>query len=481
MEFKVPRDDDIESIKKSADPNTDGFPDDVECTVCLEFARDDGLQMEADPVDVSDAIRDSHGHLVVFLHDENGNYRGRVHMTAKYHQDTEILSLCIKHISQLHLPDSTDSSESMVAGRQRMVLLALFVHVFGGLAFFMLYVKASLVDSLLFIASLIVVTGVTDIMDTHDPRRPDGSLVYDKELVRWFLIFYMIFGVVILFTFVSAYFTYVMHHLNQKLTSMGVCGYGSGESACRNYTGGYITGKLGSYIVGALIIFLSNSIALTCLEGWTFLDSSYFTVSTMISVGFVDDLKVTTSTGKIWLACWMPLANLTFFYLLSEYLVEAAKDKQEVKRMAMLQGALQQPEDLIALADFAGDGTVSKFEYVKFILLHVGDIEHDDMLAIEERFDQLDKDGNGRIEAWELSKKGRTDKGEVEDEDEDEEDASPRSKAERASIAWATQKAKVKHHIRHSPANTPRTHYDGSEASAESPTPQATRQPTPAE
>merc|ERR1712072_27836 len=166
----------------------------------------------------------------------------------------------------------------------------------------------------------------------------------------------------------------------------------------------------------------------------------------------------------------MPTANLTFFYLLSEYLGEAAKDKQEMKRQAALQGALQQPEDLIALADFAGDGTVSKFEYVKFILLHVGDIEHDDMLAIEERFDQLDKDGNGRIEAWELTQQGRQKKDGLEEED-DEEQVSPRSKAELAHVKVAVEKAKHQHHIRHSPANSPRPHYDESEASADSPVP----------
>lgn len=464
MEFVVPREDDAFKCAEEIA----GFPEDVECALCLEFDHDDNLQMEAEPVDVSDAIKTSHGHLVVFLHDDDGNYRGRVHMEAEYDTASQHLALRIKHVSQLHLPDTKDSSQSMVAGRQRLVLLALIVHVGGGLLFFVYYVRANVVDSLLFISSLIVVTGVTDIVDTTDPVRADGTKVYDREVVRWFLIFYMIFGVVILFTFVSAYFTSVMHHINRQLTALHVFGYGTGDSTCRRYTMGLVTGKLGSYIVGVLLIFLSNAIALTMMEGWTFLDSSYFTVSTMISVGFVDDLKVASTTGKIWLSCWMPLANLTFFYLLSEYLGEQAKNKQEMKRQAALQGALQQPEDLIALADEAGDGTVSKYEYVKFILLHVGDVEHDEMLAIEERFDQMDRNGDGRIEAWELGPEGlRSPKVDGEEAAGAEEQAGAAGEDVEASIIKAaTEKAKKKHQAR----NSPRPHHDEAAANAASET-----------
>merc|ERR1712216_893898 len=101
-----------------------------------------------------------------------------------------------------------------------------------------------------------------DILDTHDPYRPDGTLEYNPELCKVFLIAYMIHGVVVLFTFLEAYFRVAMDKQMEKLDGMMV------ESRCFGSMGAVNRNRLRHLLAFSTLISVSV-VALCISEEWS--------------------------------------------------------------------------------------------------------------------------------------------------------------------------------------------------------------------
>merc|ERR1712072_1428230 len=75
-------------------------------------------------------------------------------------------------------------------------------------------------------------------------------------------------------------------------------------------------------------LFAVNCIVLHSFEPWSWLETMYYTMNVMITVGFVDDLKVKSMPSKIFLATFIPITTVVFFHYLGEYMEKANKAKK---------------------------------------------------------------------------------------------------------------------------------------------------------
>jgi len=365
-----------------------------------------GKELKAEPVRLGDALGSHDGKIVAFLQDENENYCGRVHLLAEYDSEEKILQISIRHVSQLRLSEYDDEYTTMV---NNMVLgLAMVIFVAAGMLFFTLYVQASVVDSLLFISSLFVVTGLLDIADNPATDK-NGHAIYDKEILRIFLIFYMIIGVLVLFKCASVWFNALIKAMVKGIRISGI--FGNVDPCFQKNCP-----KLGrmlppittrAAILVIAIFYFMNVLVLRLSENFTWMEAAYFTTNLMTTVGFVTDVSIEKNSTKIYLAIFGPFCTMLFFFFLSQQTEEGANRIKEERRQAVLHGLLSEPEDMIAVA---GDtGYVSKFDYLKHVMLTCGNVEVDEMHAIEQRFNMLDLNKDGKIDIDELMPENRED------------------------------------------------------------------------
>jgi len=353
------------------------------------------IKGEAGDAALTAAMLGGSGHIVVFLYDEEDTYSGRVHLEARQH-DSRRLEIRIRYIAQLQITcEEIEITSGSYSKQTSMLVLALLViQVVLGMLFFTQYMKATFLKSLFFSINILFVTGLTDILDTHNPHLPDGSLTYDRDIVKVFLMFYMAFGITVLFTFLETYFRVFMDKQYERVDEW-MC-----DSKHFRHLSPSVRNRL-RHLSMIMFLFVVSVVAFRILEGWTLLDSMYYSCAVLITVGFIDDYLKPDDLGKIWLIFWMPFSTLYFFYALGDYAESHAEEKRQNRKRQLLRGLLQSPEDLVALAE--GDsGSLSRYEYIRFMLLRLGDVEEDDLMAIEKRFDNLDVNGDGMIQTEQM-------------------------------------------------------------------------------
>lgn len=125
-----------------------------------------------------------------------------------------------------------------------------------------------------------------------------------------------------------------------------------------------------------------------------FVDALYFVIITMTTVGF-GDIYPATDQGRIVMSIWMIVAVGSTASLVGSFTETLLKIKADM-RVTQLSAKLLQE------LDTSGDGQVSQYEFLVFMLKKYDLVQTDTIADIEANFKSLDKDGSGYLSAEDL-------------------------------------------------------------------------------
>jgi potassium channel subfamily K len=141
-----------------------------------------------------------------------------------------------------------------------------------------------------------------------------------------------------------------------------------------------------------IYVYFAASFVLGHMEGWSGVDSIYFSVITLTTVGF-GDVTPQTQGGRIFASFLLPIGLITFTIVLGGMGEELAKvGKKGGKTLKQL---LKDLQDVIEQDD---DGTVSEEEYIIFSLKQDGKVDDDTLDILSKQFKALDADGSGELD-----------------------------------------------------------------------------------
>ncbi|KAJ8431717.1 hypothetical protein Cgig2_028499 [Carnegiea gigantea] len=147
--------------------------------------------------------------------------------------------------------------------------------------------------------------------------------------------------------------------------------------------------------LGVVVICLATgTVTVHFVEGMTWVDSFYLSVTSVTTVGY-GDYAFKTAAGRCFAVIWLLASTLAVaraFLYITEYRIEK-------RNRIMARKVLQKKftlGDLMA-ADMDHDGSVSKPEYVIFKLKEMGMIEEKEIDQICKQFDNLDSYHRGKI------------------------------------------------------------------------------------
>ncbi|KAJ9685945.1 hypothetical protein PVL29_015027 [Vitis rotundifolia] len=152
--------------------------------------------------------------------------------------------------------------------------------------------------------------------------------------------------------------------------------------------------KVGLALVVVIFCIAVGTIGIHFLEGLTWVNSVYLSVTSVTTVGY-GDYAFQTLAGRCFAIIWLLVSTLAVARAFL-YLTELRIDKRN-RRIAkwVLQKKLTLG-DLVA-ADLDNDGSISKSEFVIYKLKEMGKISEKDILLISKQFDSLDHTNCGKI------------------------------------------------------------------------------------
>ena len=124
--------------------------------------------------------------------------------------------------------------------------------------------------------------------------------------------------------------------------------------------------------------------------GW--LDSAYFTVISLASIGF-GEITPATQAGRVFLIIWLLMGTLICAGSLTAIVGIWVRSQQRRVTEAVVKSTT-----FVYKADISGDGRVSEAEYVLFKLQQLGKVDPAAILELSDRFSELDSDGNGFLD-----------------------------------------------------------------------------------
>ncbi|GMN54954.1 hypothetical protein TIFTF001_024072 [Ficus carica] len=134
-----------------------------------------------------------------------------------------------------------------------------------------------------------------------------------------------------------------------------------------------------------------GTVAVHFLEEFNWVDSFYFSVTSVTTVGY-GDYSFTTKEGRIFGIVWLFVSTFAFGRAFL-YLAELRIDKRNRSLARLVLHRKVTVGDLVAV-DFDNDGYISKSEYIIFKLKEMRKVTETDILEIGKQFDSL-KQGNG--------------------------------------------------------------------------------------
>ncbi|XP_077227693.1 two-pore potassium channel 3-like isoform X1 [Tasmannia lanceolata] len=130
------------------------------------------------------------------------------------------------------------------------------------------------------------------------------------------------------------------------------------------------------------------------LEGLSWVDSFYLSVTSVTTVGY-GDYAFKTVNGRLFATAWLLVSTLAVARAFL-YLTELRIDKRNRSIAKWVLQKKMTVGDLVA-ADLDNDGSISKSEYVIYKLKEMGKIAEKDILQICNQFDRLDTSNCGKI------------------------------------------------------------------------------------
>ncbi|XP_068665452.1 two pore potassium channel c-like [Aristolochia californica] len=152
--------------------------------------------------------------------------------------------------------------------------------------------------------------------------------------------------------------------------------------------------KVGLALAVVICCIVFGMIMVHVLEGLSWVDSFYLSVTSVTTVGYGDHTFRTTE-GRLFATVWLLVSTLAVARAFL-YLTELRIDKRN-RRIA--KWVLQRKMTLgdLKAADLDNDGSIRKSEYVIYKLKEMGKIAEKDIQPICHQFDRLDTGNCGRL------------------------------------------------------------------------------------
>lgn len=259
---------------------------------------------------------------------------------------------------------------------RRLAILVLFF--LTGILVYTSYEGWSVGTAVAFIAVTITTVGY----GYHTPST-DGT--------RFFTVFYMLFGIYFVYSFISDGMMPPLQTAGKALKKSS----SASSSRSRDVGAAYLHNfRLMCFNVLAIVVcVMLGALVLKSMEDWSFISALYFAVQTSTTVGY-GDLDIRHGYTHLFLAFYMIFSTVLFAFAFNNLQMLRAKRKQ----MHKLEAMIQKRKDLRFLLDMdTGDG-VTEDQFILALLLHFGNVEYQaDVQPWVERFAALDKHRRGRV------------------------------------------------------------------------------------
>lgn len=133
-------------------------------------------------------------------------------------------------------------------------------------------------------------------------------------------------------------------------------------------------------------------------QGLNVRDALYMLIVAATTVGY-GDVAPDTDMLKLFSVVYLPMLSLCMGKLAGDFADLQISGKQDEIKERFLKRTLRK-EDFLAM-DADGDGQIDKFEWLSSTLIEQGTISPSDLQHIMSRFEELDADGTGAIDAKE--------------------------------------------------------------------------------
>ncbi|XP_059664912.1 two-pore potassium channel 3-like [Cornus florida] len=157
--------------------------------------------------------------------------------------------------------------------------------------------------------------------------------------------------------------------------------------------------KVGLALAVVISCIAIGTITVHYLEGMSWVDSFYLSVTSVTTVGY-GDYAFSTLVGRCFAIVWLLVSTLAVARAFL-YLTELRIDKRNRKIAKWVLQRKMTLGDLVA-ADLDHDGVISKSEYVIYKLKEMGKVSDKDILQICNQFDMLDNSNHGKITVADL-------------------------------------------------------------------------------
>jgi len=221
-----------------------------------------------------------------------------------------------------------------------------------------------------------------------------GDFHPTKDGSRMFTIFVIIIGLVFIFSILNDMASFVLNLAEEQAAKIA-------KQKDMTEIDPWKYWKKRSYsILIILALLLIGAGCMVKIEEWSFIEALYFCVVTVTTVGY-GDLAVDSDSSKTFLIFYIPLSVCVVAGALGSIAAINIEKAADEKKIANLTRKLD--FNMIREMDTDGDG-VDKLEFLVAMLVQTGRVDkEEDIDPWLKRFDELDKDGSGRLDEEDIA------------------------------------------------------------------------------
>ncbi len=316
--------------------------------------------------------------------------------TDGFDEDDEDLQIETSQTTKLWLRFKKECYKFWITHNQRILrfskVLWVFLYYAVGIAVFRSEQNWDLLTAIYFVTQTVATVGYGDLYPT-------------TNVGRIFIIFYILTGILLVFTIVNEITYYIFIESLKKDTSKDNKGHKEKKQKKKARSKVAIAVRKSLevilwFVLLFVLICLGGGIISSC-EGWDFSYGFYFAAITSTAVGY-GDRPVITSSGRcfniFYILVSVSLTATAMEKASSLYSrIEAADYEQQLEEIPFSQTLL----DEIKL--YSGSDTVHKSDYILYMLVLSGKVDQErDVDAWASRFEEFDGDGNNTLDEKDL-------------------------------------------------------------------------------